>query len=40
MRKLTKILLIVLGSLMLITAILFVLDTGVGRDFDWRLLSI
>ena len=41
MRKLTKILLIVLGSLLLITAILFVFDkTGVGRDFDWRLLSI
>lgn len=41
MRKLTKILLIVLGSLLLITAILIVLDiSGVGRDFDWRLLSI
>jgi len=41
MKKLTKILLIVLGSLLLITAIMIVLDTtGVGRDFDWRLLSI
>lgn len=40
MRKLTKILLIILGSLLLFTAIMFVLDSGVGRDFDWRLLSI
>ena len=40
MRKLTKILLTVLGSLLLLTAILFVLDTGVGHDFDWSLLSI
>ena len=41
MRKLTKILLIVLGSLLLITAIMIVLDiSGVGRDFDWSLLSI
>lgn len=40
MRKLTKILLIILGSLLLFTAIMFVLDSGVGRDFDWHLLSI
>ena len=40
-KKYTDILLIVLGSLLLITAIMIVLDTtGVGRDFDWRLLSI
>lgn len=40
MKKQTKILLIILGSLLLFTAILFVLDSGVGRNFDWRLLSI
>ncbi len=41
MKKLNKVLLIILASLLLLTAILFVFDkTGVGRDFDWRLLSI
>lgn len=40
MKKQTKILLIILGGLLLFTTIMFVLDSGVGRDFDWRLLSI
>ena len=41
MKKLNKVLLIILAGLLLLTAILFVFgETGVGRDFDWRLLSI
>ncbi len=40
MRKLTKILLTILVSLVLLTLILYVVSTDAGRDFDWRLLSI
>ncbi len=40
MRKLTKILLTILVSLLLLTLILYVVNTDAGRDFDWRLLSI
>ena len=40
MRKLTKILLTILVSLLLLTLILYVVNTDAGRGFDWRLLSI